>query len=607
MRYQSIARVITFLLSLGPVLFCLLSYKFSFNYEVTLNQQYPLLLFVCLYNWVMTIVSFKTPTKMGFVVSNICNNVLLIAAILYSHNEYLCVCLNFTVLAISLSLSNNFSIIRYYLYFFFTLLSGEILIGIYQGFISMEPSGTLSNTGIYTMYLVIQIPIAYFFFLKLKTRIDSKTRYPQLKRSVFIICFLTLFLAIVYFVISLHSRTALLSLILLTLIIFYRDYIIWIRKKWVSHLRYVWFILIPLTASCTAGFSYYLFCIKKPSVYGRLLMMDVALQHIKDHLWFGTGMGRFTWYYPQWQSLYFLHNSRPPHNFLLAADESYIIFNEYLQLFETVGIFLFIAFLIILVRFFKTSSLENNDLLVTLKLTVIAILSCGFTSYPFHVNILLLEFILCLFVAFKIRDKKPGLWLQFLENKNRTLKYFFLTVCLISSTYIAVLAYKKNEAIRDWQKLKEDNLLSHADKKITYSKLYLELHHDGKFLTDYGLFLSEDSLENHEAIKILREGKKYFISRRTIEALGYAYWQEKELKEAIECFKWVEDYLPNLFEPKLNLLELYIASGDTTEARKIGYQIITTSPKISSADVLYIKQEAQILVDGIFTTKPAFH
>ena len=170
-------------------------------------------------------------------------------------------------------------------------------------------------------------------------------------------------------------------------------------------------------------------------------------------------------------------------------------------------------------------------------------------------------------------------------------------VSLAASVLLLVLAFNQSSAVWKWQRLRSNNGLAYAEKKVAYALLYPTLKNDGKFLTDYGTLLEYNAADGPQAVRILEEARQHFFSRQTIETLGYAYWKINDLPNAVSCFEWENNYLPNLFGPKLTLMKLYKEMGNTEKMNAMGNIIICTTPKIPSEEVNAIKFQAKALLN----------
>ena len=134
-----------------------------------------------------------------------------------------------------------------------------------------------------------------------------------------------------------------------------------------------------------------------------------------------------------------------------------------------------------------------------------------------------------------------------------------------------------------------------------YVNAYQQLKNDGKFLTVYGEFLAEDSIDCSQASLILSDAIKLHLTARGVTTLGNAYWKLHNYSAAIEKFTWLSNFLPNRFKPLSALLNLYKESGDVNNAYKTANIIVRKPIKIGSGEVDLIRQES---IDFIHSYKP---
>ncbi|WP_165760271.1 O-antigen ligase family protein [Niastella populi] len=375
-----------------------------------------------------------------------------------------------------------------------------------------------------------------------------------------------------------------------------------VAKKFMYRLPKAVVLLVAgvlVAGMCYAG--WYLFNLKKLSAITRLMTLDIAKEHIADHVWLGTGPGRVSWHYPQWQAQYFATHPHPPNYYFLSAGESYYLFNEYVELFFMIGLPGFIVFVFILIWFFTTRSIKYKALLQAAKLTVIAILVCGISSYSFHVTFLLLLFAFCFAIAAIVNENKWKIFrkLNLPDQLYNAVSRAIPVILIVIAGFAVYSAFGQWQAKRDWDKLRNRLDGDRAGIIAEYGRLYEVLSYDGKFLTDYGMTLLEDSADCRKASFILEEAKKYFISRITIETLAKAYKKEGDFRKAIQNYEWLCHYLPNRFGTKLELLKLYELVGDTTKARLTAHMILSMPVKIESHEVERIKGETRSILNRL--------
>jgi hypothetical protein len=593
-------------LGIIPITYVLFFYPFAFNFEIRENGHYLLLLLSSLVQVARVLwLTERHPRPGQMLFDGILSlTVLFVYMVTGGGNEYAGVWLSFAII-LGLFIQATTRQLMCLLYCLLPFLFIELVLAFLQCCRSAPIVGSLQNTGIFSIYLVVHMPLAFHAAFK-----NNQTkRFPRnfLAGAVFAL----FFIFSVYSMVKGQSRTALLCLILVALFMLPGKLYSWIVRRLASLSAWSRYAIMAGTLLLPAAIFYRLYSLKQLSAHGRLLMSYITTIHLPDHFWLGTGIGRFTWYYPQWQAEYFRDTLHPPHDFLLSAGESFVICNEFLQLCATIGVIGFLAFLFGLFAFFRKGShrlhdaslyqdlSQYKDLDRTVKLTAMAILACGFTSYPFHINIVLFLFALCLVLGYKLNGRMAGSGIR-----NKKAGHIFRAVTVCASISLLLLVFYKNTAVWKWQRLRNNDDLSYQEEKTAYRQLYPVLKNDGKFLAEYGSLLMEDTTECRRAVSILEDARTYFISRQATESLGYAYWKANDLPHAIGIFRWEADYLPDLFGPKLMLMKLYKQAGDMNKMKAIGQLIIDTPPKIPSGEVNTIKREAQLLLDQGATPFP---
>jgi hypothetical protein len=588
------------------------TYPFSFNFETELNGQYtlaylfPLFTLIILVGILQKSIVISWRSLFAYLIL-LCFFSLICFTPRYSFpNEHFLftatvIILSATAVLFSQQLPFRLIILTFVLLFLYQLETGLVQYIDAAGLenVSLLIKGDLQNSGIYACWLVIQLPFVYYslFHLSFKQAIQ-----PQAKPGVLFFIkagFFALLLAMVSFLVyQTQSRSAFIALMAFLFTYCVQQWGHVIRKKITTLSKPSLSVITLIGLTLVAFGAYYLFYLKKLSAIGRLMRCQVAWEHISDHFWLGTGLGRFTWYYPQWQVQYFQTHTNPPTDFFLSAGETYIIFNEYLQLFKEIGFIGFLVFVIALIYFFKSKSASHKQLLNAVKATVITILACGFTSYPLHVTPFLLLFAFCFALAVTIRENPMPANKYFSFNKKPVFKPLLFLLFLLSG-YTSYEGLRQVGAAQEWNDLREKYSLTPEQTKDRYNNLHSTLQYDGKFLTEYGEYLLQDSTDAPVAIEILEKAKTCFISKKTIQALGSAYLRTNNYSKAIENLEWLSYYVPNRFGAKYELLKLYKQSGNLAKTRQIANIILTMPVKIPSYEVSEIKENTRQVLKAL--------
>lgn len=575
-------------------------YRFSFNYEIDTNDQYYLvwviptvtlilLLFSVFNNCSFTVIQIAYLT----IVTIICL-LILFSKNYHFGNEHFFVTASIGIVSGLFLFAGNINIALVIIFLQPIMLVYQLYIGLsqyhdavaYEDNISLAIKGSFQNSGIFACYLVTQLPLLHHtLFSTLKHKMSA-----LLSRVLFTVM-LSPALFLIY---QTQSRSAWMALAVTTGAWSLFQYRKEIKAKLAAIPGTVLACSGILLAALLTGAGYYLFALKKMSAMGRMMKLSVTWDHITDDFWWGTGLGRFSWYYPQWQANYFKTHPHPPESYFLSAGESYIIFNEPVQLLKETGLMGWLLFASALVVFFSIHSpIKYNQLFTSLKLMVISILACSFTSYPLHVNYLLLLFGLCFFTVITLGDSgtlhKPALGCL-------TGQLLVMPVVLLLG-YTSYKGIREYGAFKNWEALKQGELTDQDRLLKEYKAIYYHLSQNGKFLTDYGSVLSEDSTSYTEATTVLERAKQLHITRLGIEQLAEIYKKQHNLDKAIALRQWLCYFLPNRFLLKKELLQLYQAKGDEAKAKQTAQAILAMPVKIPSSEVTGIKHEAKRVLD----------
>ncbi|MGE9310742.1 O-antigen ligase family protein [Niabella sp. CJ426] len=599
-----IAMGLYLLLTTGVISYLAFIYHFSFNYEIEINNQYYLV-------WVWPVAGVlimlhiiahgsRLSLKQGLLLLCMVPVACLMLFSKYYHwgNEHFTVVVSVMLVAGALLMTPAIKLIHIILVLVCLLFFYQLYLGYmqylhtvaYTDDVSLEIKGSFQNSGVMAMYLVTQLPFLFFVIVEAPgkcIRGHLKSNRPRL------IVFTLMLAATLFLIYKTQSRTAYVAcaVVFASWLLLKNGNILKKSVRAIS-LRVLLIISMMLLAMVLGG-GYYLFSMKKASALGRMMKLQITGQHLGDHFFTGAGLGRFSWYYPQWQAHYFAMNPHPPRSFFLSAGESYIIFNEPLQLLKEIGLIGFVFFIIAVIFFFSLRTHRDKKFLAALKLTVVAILACSFTSYPLHVNYLLWLFFFCFFAAVAIGWSpafslvRSGLGMPF----NRLMQGCLTSIALLLLIIAAVHGTSTFNAFRRWKQLQNAFKPAHETLGV-YPQLKKRLDGDGKFLTVYGAVLTEAG--NHrEAVTTLEEARTYFISRQTVDLLAKTYAADGQITKALVVQEWLCHFLPNKFVLKRDLLQLYQAAGDSVHAKRVAHAILAMPVKIPSAEVVQIKALAK--------------
>lgn len=578
----------------------LLVYPFAFNFELYIHGHYfgVVIAGIAILSYGLFSFLQNRPDKSGFYVTSSFRDMTGTLILLLITTGYLCFpscrgneyLVNASIAGICLILLRSMSLHALRVLLIIIAAGGllELMLALVmtKRNFSGEPGaiiGSLHNTGVLAIFLVIQLPLLWYstvyYSLKWMPRHGRWIRFALFCPAVFLVL-----------AICVHSRArmAIVTIAVLLILVLWRY-----CKNALFRLRMYVRAVSVLLLLCIAILSgYYFFHMKEGSSIGRLLILDVSVRHLPDHFWLGTGLGRFSWYYPQWQAAYFFDHPLLEGPFFLSAGETYIVFNEFLQLLETVGLLGFLLVLLSFTWFFTAISVRSKELLITCKVTVIAILSCCCFHYPLHLNAILLILALCFSIVAAIREN--DFFFNILRPAVRK-KWLCLSgaVAMILAVPALLTGFNQYVDMEKWQLIKDDDRAERDVLKKEAISCYDHLRYDGKFLAEYSAFLARDSSELPKAIAMAEASSRSFISWLSMENLAYYYLQQKDYVKAINTFEWLSEYVPNQFRPRLELLELYKRTQHPDSARRTAAFILAMPVKVPSDEVSEIKEEAE--------------
>lgn len=546
--------------------YTLTSFQFAFNFEIYEHGYYTLALFSVIATsfWSFFLM---IDSRIGIRYSDLLIMLLLGGQIhwIYSGNEYGSVIASLSLMFFLLR-SIQIDKLTLLMHIIFFIYITQILFTSYHMLVapSLSMEGSLRNTGVYAIYSIVFIPLCH------------SVMKNNLKGMYFYISFGLYLLIVFSIVLFLKSRTALISILLVYGLpaIFQ-----WLRTQNL----FTKAVSLASSMLLSSFMIYYLFYLKTGSSLGRILMIKIAILNASEYLFWGIGFGKFTWNYPQWQSDFFKHNSNPGLGSFLNAGETYVIFNEFIQLFISIGGILFLCLIYLFIRFLRKINTIHPDLHIGIQKVFLIIFCCSLTYYTLHINGVLL----ILIFYFALSDSILHNNISIVLSKN---DFYLKAVIFISSTLAILFLYPKYEAVRQWTNVKNGKYTV-AHNSNTFDYVYSNLKQDGKFLADYGNYLYEHDSNVDSAIKVLEISRKNFVSKESVEILAYLYIEQKQYFKAIQNFEWLVNYLPSRFIYRLELIKLYQKVQNIDKARQLANFTLHMPVKILSNEVLLIKNE----------------
>jgi len=564
--------------------YVLFNYQYAFNYETNIYGYYTIafvtIIAVVLYCLVSLLIEKRQSDNLDLTLTPA---LLILLYVLNIGNEYACVLTSFLILFLLLK-SVSLDVLKYLIYIAVCLYIVQFAYTSSYLFYNnkSEYNNTIENTGVFSIYCIIFIPTWHYLLKKNLTKVAFNI--------IFGFYLILIFCLIIY----LQSRTSIAALA----VILFAQYVMSWWKKISRKERVIYFVVFFIIIILAVNFF---FNLKQGSSFGRILMLEIALRNINESMFFGTGVGKFTWFYPQWQSNFFNTEINPRTEYFLHAGETYVIFNEFIQLLISVGAFLFILMIIFTIWFFCQKSEYENKLLRTIKGTFLLVICCSFTYYTLHINVILALIGLYSAVSYKILSS---------ETNNTRKKSFLgkgIKIIILTTSIVSLnIGQAKHKAITKWKYLRNSDASSPdlVSKELSFINYHIK--NDGKFLADYGNYIYEYQSNIDQAIYFIERAHSSFISLQSKEILAYLYAEQKDYDKAIESFQWLVNYIPNRFKYRLELIELYKLTDHIDKAKSLAEKTLAMPVKIPSTEVDMIKSRISIINDSLSNYKPSF-
>lgn len=427
-------------------------------------------------------------------------------------------------------------------------------------------NGTLKNSGIYSIYLTVHLPVLCYYLEK-----------AGAGKWVRIITISSVMLMVGYLLFITQSRISMICLSAFIGIFLFRR---------VNRLNSK-LVIIIISLLLLIGVYFLLqglIDLRPGSVSGRYLIWKITLKNLSENLGFGVGYGNFYRHYPHWQIQYF--GQLPAERLAegLHADEVYVAFNEPLQFLAETGIAGAVSGILLMMAFFLSANMFREKKLFWLKIALIVMIVSGFTSYTFHVTTIL--FLFTLLLAYL----SPWAFIKSVKVKSTWLIPFIMAGSLL----LLNKSLPVSEKVAAWNTVQNDPLISADQRLQSFKHLYPYLKNNGKFLLDYGenLYLSKQL----DAIKILEESKNEYISIRALELLGDAYNLQGDMQQSIKNYRMLANLIPYKFAYKNTLFGLYMNAGDTTNAKRMAGMILKMPVKKENPFIDRIKHDMDVFL-----------
>lgn len=417
-----------------------------------------------------------------------------------------------------------------------------------------------SNHKFYVLTGTFQNPGPYGGFLAVMAAI-SGSWYMKEKRVLALFCLLLCLIVLP----STMSRAAILS--------FAFAMIVYLAQRNARAL--LWSII------CLVAAAFLLYIIRQGSADGRLLINLIGFSAVNSSPWFGTGLGSFLHTYSE-HLMPFL--SRPEHEHWKAiVSVPDYAFNEWLHVAVEQG---FIGCLlwgslaaITLRRLWRSGSPWCYG----------AIALCVFSLFSYPMHLLPFQLLVVVMLAIATQQEEPPKF-QRMKKKRLIIVASMLT---LFSAIIYQQARPRLDAIDHYRPIRGMTSPAFSEAYKESASYLREYPH---FLFDYAKLLRASGNFN-ESNFMLQQGRRVSADPMFLIVMGNNYKSMGAYAQAASTYKLAAARYPNRVYPLHQLMQLYVHTGNMTDAKTIARLIVNMTPKIMSPATEQMKENAAKLLD----------
>ncbi|MDD3038316.1 O-antigen ligase family protein [Bacteroides sp.] len=433
--------------------------------------------------------------------------------------------------------------------------------------------GTFNNPGLYSVFIVMIIPVAWFYILRIKSFLVENYQY-RLITVLSIVYVLLSFLVLPFSMSRTAWIAALVSCGIMTCI-----YIAMYKHFVIGKGTITVFI-------CSLGiFVCFLYGLKKNSADGRLLIWKVSYSIIKENFVSGVGSGYFSSAYGDAQEKYFRDHKGTEHEKYIAGAPDFA-YNEYLQIIVEYGIKGLLILIFVISYSFYNLSRINFQYRMPLIGMFISLLIVAFFSYPFR-NIYTCLLSSCIIIIVMLFPTEKACL------RNMILRSGFILFSLLVVFWKVCFSFghlgSAKTAYEQWTLLKPYfDAEQYSEITHNYTALYPYLKSDAAFLFEYGQCLSNIK-RYKESNLILQEGLKHSGDPMFLNVLGKNYQQLGKSQLAEQMFYKAYYRIPHKIYPLYLLMNLYKELHQEKDMLSIAYRILNQKNKINSLETEYVR------------------
>ncbi|WP_010178992.1 alpha/beta hydrolase-fold protein [Aquimarina agarilytica] len=328
-----------------------------------------------------------------------------------------------------------------------------------------------------------------------------------------------------------------------------------------------------------------LYSFKKDSADGRLLIAKITSQEILKKPFLGHGLFSFEGGYNSAKTTYFNETKRPWSEVKLG-NYAFDTFNDYLYLaYELgfVGLFI-VLFIIGYAIYFGGSDIYAKLGIALLLCLVIAAFFMPIIKIPLFIILGIIGIQLC------VPTSKHSLVIPIFFQKISQLLIFGTSVFLLVVVFKDVRHSKKLNAFYN---LSDDKKREVSETEL--QKIYGDFFKKGYATFNQGYYLY--NLGNYDqGLKAMEKGYVFNKAPKLGRHLGYIYLNTQNFERASALFKENIGNEPFRYEPRMDLLKVYEATGNEKQIIQLCKEIIALPVKIPSKEVKDYKKHCKQLL-----------
>jgi len=343
------------------------------------------------------------------------------------------------------------------------------------------------------------------------------------------------------------------------------------------------------------------------SALGRIFIWKVSGLMIKDYPILGVGYGNYGFQYLNYQAKFFDN----PENAIYyeKACGIKLAHSEFVHITAETGIIGLVFFCLLIALFFIFSKQvlasqiddKSRNLVRIFVASFIVIILHSAVDSVLHTLPISIMFYFSLAMMSALSKRYSGNMTRYSKSigfnlKANKLMLFIWIIILLFNIYRIVY---KGIGYVYWKNGQNEVAQGNWENGIReYEKARIYLLDNGELQFHLGAAYSYTGIYE-KAIDLLTQSLEKFNDKNIYLTLGYAYRISGNYQKAEENFKTVIRMYPQLLLPHLWLAEMYYESGEIDESIRELKIIIDAKPKIISQDVIFIKQDAKMLLQTI--------